>query len=124
MKIDLFFGDDTYPFALTDQMIEELERKQGVGIGALYQRCVRMEFSITDLAQIIRLGLVGGGMAPERAAQLTSTYASNRPFEELYPLALDILDARWSGTPTATVHTDPETGFTLHTDLKQERDVA
>lgn len=92
-----FFGDREYTFALTDDMVSELERLADLGIGALYLRAVNMQFRLADLVEIIRLGLVGGGTAPERAAQLTNTYARNRPIDELYPLALDVLDARWGG---------------------------
>ena len=91
-----FFGDGEHSFALTDDMITELERLSDLGIGALFQRCVNMQFKLSDLVEIIRLGLIGGGVTPEQAAQLTDTYGRNRPIGELYPLAMDILDARWS----------------------------
>ncbi|WP_323784616.1 gene transfer agent family protein [Thalassovita sp.] len=92
-----FFGDGEYTFALTDDMIAELERLADLGFGALYLRAVNMQFKLADLIEVIRLGLIGGGTTPERAAQLTDTYARNRPIDELYPLALDVLDARWGG---------------------------
>lgn len=97
MNHTAFFGDGEHTFALTDDMITELERLTKVGIGALYLRAVNLQFNIADLIEIIRLGLIGGGTNPEKAAQLTDTYARNRPIDELYPLALDILDARWGG---------------------------
>jgi hypothetical protein len=101
-----FFGDGDHVFALTDPMLIEIERLTGQGIGAIYQRAVAMAFSASDLVEIIRLGLIGGGMAPQQAMTLTDTYARNRPLAETYPLALDILDARWNGT------TAPATGDT------------
>lgn len=98
MKHTAFFGDGEQAFALTDDMIAELERITDLGIGALYLRAVNMGFKLGDLVEIIRLGLIGGGTTPERAMRLTDTYARNRPIDELYPLAMDILDARWTGT--------------------------
>ena len=95
-----FFGDAEHRFALTDPMVAELERLTECGVGALYSRIVKQAFKASDLAQIIRLGLIGGGMAPERAAQMVQTYATDRPLGETFPLALDVLDARWFGTPT------------------------
>lgn len=89
-----FFGDGEHSFALTDDMITELERLADLGIGALYLRCVNMQFTLSDLVEVIRLGLIGGGTTPEQAARLTDTYGRNRPIDELYPLAVDILDAR------------------------------
>lgn len=93
-----FFGTEKHVFTLTDQMILELERVTDCGIGALYQRTIAMQFRSTDLTEIIRLGLIGGGMNPETAMQLCTTYASNRPLSETFPLALDILDKRWGST--------------------------
>ena len=98
-----FFGTADHDFTLTDDMITELERLTDTGIGAFYQRVVAMHFRAADLAEIIRLGLIGAGMHPQEAMQLTDTYARNRPMSETFPLALDILDARWNGTAaTAT----------------------
>ena len=76
-------------------MITELERLTETGIGAFYQRAVSMLFKSDELAHVIRLGLIGGGSSPEQAATLTTTYGTNRPIHELYPIAMDILDARW-----------------------------
>ncbi|MDW4548829.1 gene transfer agent family protein [Defluviimonas sp. D31] len=97
-----FFGDRERTFALTDEMIRELERLTGVGIGALYLRAVAMQFAIADIVEVIRLGLIGGGATPEEAQRLTHTYARRRPIAETFPLALDILDARWNGTPAGS----------------------
>jgi hypothetical protein len=65
-----FFGDAEYPFALTDPLIVELERITDTGLGALYMRTVAMQFTLSDISQTIRLGLIGGMMAPAKAAQL------------------------------------------------------
>lgn len=92
-----FFGDGERAFALTDPIITELERLTDSGIGALYARMVRNDFRLNDLIEVIRLGLIGGGTNPEDAARLVATYAKDRPIGEVLPLALDILDARWSG---------------------------
>lgn len=103
-----FFGDAEHTFALTDEMIIELERLTKVGIGVLYTRAISMQFAVTDIAQTIRLGLIGGGSTPQIAAQLVETYAANRPLAETFPLALDILDARWNGVATNSAGACPE----------------
>ncbi|MCW1919977.1 gene transfer agent family protein [Rhodobacter sp. KR11] len=94
-----FFGDATHNFTLTDPMIAELERLTATGIGALYFRVINMQFNADTLGEIIRLGLIGGGTDPETAKRLVDTYARNRPLAEVFPLALDVLDARWTGKP-------------------------
>ena len=95
-----FFGDAEYVFALTDPMVTELERLSDRGIGAIYKRTIAQDFAASDLGRIIRLGLIGGGMNPATAHELVETYAIDRPFAETFPLALDVLDARWSGAPS------------------------
>ncbi|MDO6521277.1 gene transfer agent family protein [Shimia thalassica] len=102
MNHTTFFGDGKHTFALTDDMITELERIADLGIGALYLRCVNMQFTLSDLVEVIRLGLIGGGSTPEQAARLTHTYGRNRPIDELYPLVVDVLDARWGCAEVAT----------------------
>lgn len=97
MQHDAFFGDGEKSFFLSDQMITELERLTSQGIGAFYQRVIRMEFHMNDLVEVIRLGLIGADCHPEKAAQLVDTYARNRPIAEVFPLAIDILEARWAG---------------------------
>lgn len=96
-----FFGDASHTFRLADPMIAELERLTGTGIGGLFLRMTRSDFRLNDLAEVIRLGLIGGGTSPEDAARLIETYARHRPIAEVLPLALDVLDARWNGTEAA-----------------------
>jgi len=92
-----FFGDGEHAFCLTDPMLIELERITGLGVGALYLQLVSMGYTATVLREIIRLGLIGAGAAPEEAKRLCDTYASNRPLAETFPLAFDIMEARWTG---------------------------
>jgi hypothetical protein len=102
-----FFGTAEHSFTLTDDMITELERLSGTGIGEFYQRAVAMLFKCDDLAHVIRLGLIGAGMHPQAAMQLVATFARNRPMAETYPLALDILDARWNGAADPAIGDTP-----------------
>ena len=97
MKHVAYFGDGEHAFALTDPMIHELSEKAGVGIGLLYQRVMSGAFYLADLVEIIRLGLIGADTAPAQAQHLVDTYATGRPIMEIAPLALDILESRWSG---------------------------
>lgn len=107
MQHTAYFGDGEKTFALTTEMILELERKTGVGIGALYSKLASAQFHFGDMIEVIRLGLIGGGTSPVEAQSLVDTYAKPRPIEETFPLALDILDARWSAKPEASGEPHP-----------------
>lgn len=80
-----FFGDGEHVFTLTDPMVQELERLAGSGVGSLFIRLVGNQFHLGDLLAIIRLGLIGGGMDPQRAQELVTTYAVNAPFDQIFP---------------------------------------
>lgn len=92
-----FFGDRERRFCLTDPMLAELERITGLGVGALYFQFVNLAYPANVLTDVIRLGLIGGGADPEEAKRLCETYAANRPLSEVFPLAFDVMEARWSG---------------------------
>lgn len=92
-----FFGDRDHAFCLTDPMLAELERITGLGVGALYFQFVNGAYPANLLTEVIRLGLIGGGTDPEDAKRLCDAYATNRPLAETFPLAFDIMQARWLG---------------------------
>ncbi|MDF1598253.1 gene transfer agent family protein [Mesorhizobium sp. YIM 152430] len=102
MKHVAFFGDGERTFALPFPLIEELQRKTGVGIGALFQRMRSLHFSIADISETIRLALIGGGNDPKEAAALVATYVQTRPLADSIPLAFAILETVWLGSPTTS----------------------
>ncbi len=101
MNHTAFFGDGEKTFALTTEMIHELERTTGGGIMALYGRFSRLDAHFSDLIEVIRTGLIGGGTSPEEAHKLVGIYGRSMLVTDLYALAFDVLDARWSGKPEA-----------------------
>lgn len=92
-SVTQFFGDKEREFKLTPKLIPELERLTGAGIGSLCKRLFANEFSLVDIRETIRLGLIGGGAEPQDAATLVSVYADGAPLMQVYPLALSILEA-------------------------------
>jgi hypothetical protein len=97
-----FLGDREYSFTLTAPLVLELERCTNTGIGALCERVFKRQFSQSDLSETIRLALIGGGETPKRAAELIASYVTDRPITEFYPIARDILLARWLGNGDAS----------------------
>jgi len=92
-----FFGDGERAFLLTPELIVELERKTGAGIGSLCRRLFAGEFKHAEITETIRLALIGGGASPMEADALVAAYALKRPFAEIFPLAVAILNALWFG---------------------------
>lgn len=107
MEIVQFFGDKDRAFNLTPELLIELERKTGTGIGALCRRVFRSEYHFADLTETIRLALIGAGTGPAEANDLVTAYAANRPVAEILPLAIAILNARFFG-PDAKQEAQPE----------------
>lgn len=93
-----FFGDQEYTFKLTPELIRELETKRGA-FGALCNRMFSRNFAQEDIAETIRLALVGGDTAPKRAAELIASYVDGRPLIETYELASKILERTLLGNP-------------------------
>lgn len=92
-----FFGDGERDFRITPELIVELERKTGAGIGGLCRRLFAGNFQHADITETIRLALVGGGASPKDADALVAAYAVNRPLGEIFPLAVSILETLWFG---------------------------
>jgi len=108
MQHTAFFGDGEKTFALTTEMILELERTTGVGIGAVWDRFTRRDYHFGEMMEVIRTGLIGGGMSPVEANELVGIYAKATPIEDICILSFYILDARWNGTPEAPAITQDD----------------
>jgi hypothetical protein len=116
--IDLEFADGTYTFALPLERIDELQRKCGAGIGALFARCLKgvhrsgddiilapgqAEFYALDVIETVRQGLIGGKkglvdgkeieVSPALAQRLVANYVLNQPLSSAWSLAAAILGA-------------------------------
>jgi len=99
VKHTAFFGDAEYTFMLSPSLIVELQRLTDTAFGALCQRMFAGQAACIDAVETIRLGLVGGGLSPERAKSLVDIYVPMLPLAEVHELAVAILEARWLGTP-------------------------
>src|SRR5690606_1517165 len=82
--VELDWADGTYTFRLGLGEIEELERKRDLGI---FQIAIRLSpesrtCRLSDISEVLRLGLVGGGMKPVEAMALVRRYIDERPIDE------------------------------------------
>ncbi|MBB4955515.1 hypothetical protein H4S14_003534 [Agrobacterium vitis] len=106
-----FFGDGEKLFAFpTRDLIEELDRVTGYGIGALFRRFRTSDYSFKDVLHILRLGLIGGGTPPQRADQLVALYGIGRPLSESFAVADGVITALFFGNeePAAGAVTDDD----------------
>lgn len=92
-----FFGDAERKFQLTPALLVELERATTSGAWGTARRMFAGDAFAIEVRETVRLGLIGGGENPKRAAELVETYAPLTPFAELYGLASDIMSAAMLG---------------------------
>lgn len=92
-----FFWDRDRTFCLSPELIIELERKTGVGIGGLCRRLFAGDFRHLDILETIRLALIGGDTDPKEASSLIATYAATQPLGNMFPLAVRILEIAYFG---------------------------
>ncbi|WP_126978545.1 gene transfer agent family protein [Frigidibacter oleivorans] len=92
-----FFGDRDRDFRLTPELVAELERITGTGIGGFTRRVMATEFRLADLHATIRLALIGGGTDPQEAQALIAAYVAPRPVLDAFALAVAVLDHLMTG---------------------------
>jgi hypothetical protein len=84
-------GGEDRQFALYLGQWEELQEITNCGPIILYQKLATWDFRAKWLREIIRLGLIGGGMKPAEAKRLVERYVDTVPFAESLPLTLKIV---------------------------------
>ena len=94
-----FFGDGERTMSLPLEMIHELERKTAKGFGVLLNTVRAGNFHFDDVAETIRLALIGGGTSAQEADALVRTYvaAEGNALFEAQILATEILLDRYAG---------------------------
>ncbi len=100
------WGDGTHSFRLAWGQLAELQEKCDAGPYVVLQRLHSGAWRIEDIANVIRLGLIGGGMEPAPALKLARRYVEARPpMESLIPAQV-ILSAALMGAPEEGVGED------------------
>lgn len=92
-----FLGSEMHDFRLTVPMVLELERLCHAGIGGIVRRVIAQEFTVTEITETVRLGLIGAGTDPEEAAALIAAYVTPAPLVKSYTLATAILQTLMFG---------------------------
>ena len=84
-------------FSLGLDQLRELEERSGRGPMATFQRLAAGAWSVDEVRETIRLGLIGGGKEPAEALKLVQRYVDGQPLERSIMLAMAVLAARLSG---------------------------
>lgn len=90
-SITLPFADGDYVFRLAWGDLAKLQESRDAGPYVILTRLQTYEWHVEDISEVIRLGLIGGGLAPVKALQLTRSYVEARPPIENLPTAILVL---------------------------------
>lgn len=96
-EVPLNWGDGEYLFRLTVNGLIELEEKCGSPFTEVFRRLMAGAYSINDVRETVRLGLIGGGMEPGKALALVRRYVDARPKAESQKAAQAVLGATLFG---------------------------
>lgn len=98
-SIALDWADGTYQFRLAWGQIAELQEKCNAGPFEILRRLSSGTWRIEEISNVLRLGLIGGGMEPIPALKLVRTYVEARPPVENLLHAQAVMSAGLMGAP-------------------------
>ena len=101
-RIELDWADDTYSFRLGLGQWPELQENCDAGPYAILSRLQNGMWRVEDIWNVIRLGLVGGGMDSITALKKIRIHNDEPPLQHL-PHAIAILTAGLMGAPEEKV---------------------
>lgn len=96
-SIELDFADGTYRFRLGWGDLVRLQEARDTGPFLLLNRLLNGAWRVEDIAEVIRCGLVGGGLEPHKALGLVRAYVQDRPPLETLVIAQRVLGAGLAG---------------------------
>lgn len=94
-------GDHVFNIRKLGQAFE-LQDKCGCGVSEVLNRLRSGKAFVNDFREVIRLGLIGGGLKPLEAKMLVERYVDARPWHESVMTATAIILAAYAGTPEET----------------------
>lgn len=81
-SISNYWGDSEYVFRLPIGQMRELQEKCDAGPQFLLSRVSSGEWRVDDLRETLRLGLIGGGLKPDKALTLVRRYFDPFPYAD------------------------------------------
>lgn len=101
--IRLEWADGEYVFRLAWGQLAKLQEECDAGPYTILTRLYNGAWRIEDISNVIRWGLIGGGLDAPKALKLTRTYVEGRPPTESLMFAQAILAAGCMGAPEEDV---------------------
>lgn len=98
-SLTLDWADGTFVFRLAWGELEKLQEACDAGPYVVLGRLVDGSWKIGDIGNVIRLGLIGGGMPPVEALKKVRSYVEDRPPMENLMFAQAIMSAAVVGAP-------------------------
>lgn len=109
-RIDMDWADGTYSFRLGWGELGKLQEACDAGPYVVLDRLQNGSWRVEDISNVIRLGLIGGGMDALGALKLVRSYVEARPPVENLVAAQIILSAGLVGAPDETLGKDRAAG--------------
>jgi hypothetical protein len=117
------WADGEHEFCLPLGQLRDLQKACDAGPRVIFDRLASGRWLVDDIYETIRLGLIGGGMAPLRALGLVNKYVAKRPLIENVGAAMQILEAELVGVPDDPVPKS-EAGESVETTTSPSRQAA
>lgn len=95
----LDWGPDTFRFRMGWGELEMLQEATEMGPWLLHSRLEHRTCKIGEIAEVMRCGLIGGGVDPVKAKKLVDLYVKARPPAENVLHAYAILGVALQGAP-------------------------
>ena len=92
-----FVGEGYFDLCLRIDELIALQEKTAAGPGALFNRFLRGEWIIQEVVEVVRLGLIGGGLHKKEAFDLVTRVIIPGYYHEYAVLAGSILSASLFG---------------------------
>lgn len=91
--VETDWADGTFTFRLGLDQIEELEEKRDLSLFTLARRLspTERDARFADIREVLRLGLIGGGMKPVEALVKVRKYIDERPIDENRDIAYAVV---------------------------------
>ena len=98
-KITAPFAGEEYEFRMAFGDIVRLQEKRDLGPYEITTRLHAGTWRVEDIREVIRIGLIGGGMAVPQAAKLVREHVEGAPIMENLALAQIVMQAGLVGAP-------------------------